>query len=230
MKKFISIFLLTALTLGTVSCRENRQPYHNVVYNAQGEQMVQVQDYDQNGNLITYFIAYSLFNRLYNSGGYGAVNKYYYGNRAYFDRSYATYDRDYSYDSNPRYVNTKTYRNSAPKPITTYNTRPSSTYRPSAPTTTTYKPTTYRSSAPTTTTYRSSAPTTTYKSSSTYRSSSPSSSSYHSSSPSSSSSYRSSAPSSSYRSSAPSSSSFRSSSSSSYRSSSSSFRSSSPRH
>jgi hypothetical protein len=243
MKNIFKLVLALTLIVSTVSCRQNRQPYHEVVYNAQGEQMVKVQDYDQNGNLIEYYIAYAMFNQLYNNGGYRSVNHYYYDNRPAFDRSYVNYDRAYQYDSNPRQtyqdqnvVNTApaqkpAYRQSSPKTsnITYTDTKPSTvTYRPSSPITT--KQTTYRPSSPTTTSsykpsspststssYRTSSPSSSYKSTSSYRSSSPSSSSYRSSSPSSSSSYRSSSPStSSYR------------SSSSYSSSSSSYRSSSP--
>lgn len=68
MKHIFKFLLALTLIVSTVSCRENRQPYHNIVYNAQGEQMVKVQDYDQYGNLIEYYIAYSLFNQLYNQG------------------------------------------------------------------------------------------------------------------------------------------------------------------
>lgn len=221
MKNIFKFILILTVLIGTVSCQQNRQPYHNVVYNTQGEQMVKVQDYDQNGNLIEYYIAYAMFNQLYNNGGYDAVNTYYYGHRTYFDNNYGNYNRVYHYDKSPiqKFVNNtqpNTYRESSPKSSNTYYSKPASTntYRASSPTT-------YRTTSPkTSTTYRASSPSSSYKSTSTstYRSSSPSNSysSYKSSSPSSSSSYRSSSPSSSYKSS----SSSRSSSSSSYRSSS----------
>jgi hypothetical protein len=252
MKNIFKLLLGLTLFISTVSCRQNRQPYHEVVYNAQGEQMVKVQDYDQNGNLIEYYIAYAMFNQLYNNGGYRSVNHYYYDNRPAFDRSYVNYDRAYQYDTNPRQTyqdqnvavtepQKPAYRPSSPKTsnVTYTDSKPTKvTYRPSSPTTSSYtttKPVTYRPSSPTTTSsYRPSSPSSTTSS---YRSSSPSSS-YKSSSSYSSSSYRSSSPSSSssssYRSSSPSSysssssSSYRSSSPSSYSSSSSSYRSSSP--
>lgn len=210
----LMILAITATSL--TSCRDNRNPYHNVVYNAQGEEMVKVQDYDENGNLLTYFIAASMFNRLYSSGGYGAVNRYYYGNRSNLDRNYNTYNRNYSFDEQPRYRQTSPVNSTSSN--NTYRKSNPSSYRTSSPAVTTSKPSSYKN----TSSYRSSSPATTTKSKyrssspSSYRSSSPSSSSYRSSSPSSSS-YKSSS-SSSFRSSSPSSSS--SSRSSSYRSSS----------
>lgn len=235
MKTILNFILVLALTFGAMSCRQNRSPYHTIVYDAQGNQMVKVQDYDANGNLIEYYMAAAMFNNLYNNGGYRSVNSYYYDNRPNFDRNYNAYDRAYQYDSRDEVQNARpvtTYRKPSPSATNSYTTKsepvtynttstPVSTYRKASPSTVTKTPTvTYRKSSPSTTTYRSASPSSgsTYKSSSSsssYRSSSPSTSSYRSSSPSSYSS------SSSYRSSSPSSySSSRSSSSSSYRSSS----------
>lgn len=167
----------------TTSCVKKETATHSTAWNSTGsDSIVKVDTYDSNGNFMTYFMAYAVFRSLYSSGGYNAVNNYYYQNRASIDRNYDGYSKSYNNTSNPlKKLNTKNssnsssgiYRSSSPSHISSSSSNNS--YRSSSPS---YK----SSSSSSSSSYRSSSPS--------YRSSSSSSSSFRSSSPS----FRSSSP------------------------------------
>jgi len=101
------LFLLLAVMLSSflVSCGCGRQyppqPYaENVWGPGGGDPMTRVNYYDQATNQwLSYYIAYSMFNRLYSSGGYDAVNNYYRTNPTMFtsnmQQQYRMYDVKY---------------------------------------------------------------------------------------------------------------------------------------
>lgn len=201
--------MLIVTTVSITSC--NKKPEtsnHQLSWDQTGnDSIVKVQSYDDHGNLLQYYMAYTMFNHLFSSGGYGAVNNYYTNNRVALDNQYAGYNNSYKYRKTSTLVphststTNTTYKSSSP-------VRSNNNYKSSSPA---------RSKAVTTTTYKSSSPArtkpTASKSYSSYSNSSPARST-------SSSSYKSSSSSSSYRSSSSPSRSSSSSSSSSYRSSS----------
>lgn len=167
------IFFTLSILLIFFSCQ--RQPAHNVSWDAAGNKMVKVQSYDRNGNLVEYFMAYTLFNSLYNNGGYNSVNHHYYENRPAYDRSYSNYSRRYSYSDNPKSrVHSSTgmsYRSSSPSRSSTshYNaSSPNRTVRKSSGFFSSFRSSPSRSSS---SSFRSSSPS---RSSSSFRSSSPS--------------------------------------------------------
>ena len=87
MKTTTILFLIISLFTLT-GCRKQ-----NVVDNYRwgNENMTRVQSYDNNGRLIEYFIAYSMYQNLMNQGGQAAVNNYYFKNRNSIDRNYSQY-------------------------------------------------------------------------------------------------------------------------------------------
>lgn len=87
MKNSIFISALFALIMLTACKKQNTVDN----YRWGNDNMTRVQTYDNNGRLIEYFIAYSLYNSLMRQGGQTAVNNYYYNNRASIDRNYNRY-------------------------------------------------------------------------------------------------------------------------------------------
>jgi len=201
MKNILKLLLASFIFLTAASCKKNNETSHELAWNESGnDSIVKVQSYDNNGNLLEYYMYYTIFNNLFNRGGYGAVNNYYSEHRSSLDRNYGNYTKRYTQPQNPKqfYSSPSNYKTSTPVRNTESYKKSSPTIRSKSNSYSTSSPSRYNSTS--TSSYKSSSPSrSSYNSSSSgssYKSSSSSSSSYRSSSPSSSSNtYRSSSPS-----------------------------------
>lgn len=91
MKK-TTFLILCFLLLSLTACRKSSTADS---YQWGNDNMTRVQSYDRNGNLIEYFIAYSMYNNLMRQGGQTAVNNYYFSHRSSIDRNYSRYRSGY---------------------------------------------------------------------------------------------------------------------------------------
>lgn len=103
MKRILAFALPLAMLFATQSCEKRQVATHNTQWDNTGnDSIVRVQGQDENGNMMTYFLAYTLFNNLFSRGGYTAVNNYYQHNRASVDRNYGVYHQNYTNTTSPK--------------------------------------------------------------------------------------------------------------------------------
>lgn len=96
MKKNIITLVLLLSAMVALSCLFSCGPDRSDTWEARrgpkGDSVVYVRSYDNNGNMLEYYMQYALFHQLFSNGGYNSVNNYYSGHRSYFEGpSYSEY-------------------------------------------------------------------------------------------------------------------------------------------